>query len=496
MRLSKKNIEFGIILILIIAILSFLQFTTQNIIGWDGYWHIKSAKLILEHGFYDTFPWTQYSIIKDNYVDQQLLFRLLLIPFTTIGMMLGAKLYILLASIACFIFFYWLLKRYNTPFAAFWTLLYLLGSNELLYRFMLPRQMPLAIIALLLTCYLLEKKSYNKLFFTVLLFTYLYNGFVFSLIICIIYTFVDLIANKRFNLTPILYSFPASLIAFIINPYFPDTFLAFKTQIWDVNLVGNLYNQEWRPFPIDMFLYNTFLILIIFAIIFCIYLFIKSSQLKNTHLNQLIKKNKINIFYMILTIFFLLLALKSRRMIEYLYPFMILTSAKIFSYLFENKKNQKILKIGVIIATIVLIPMALLNIREVRSDILLNNFQDNYRDAALWMKENIPPRSIVFNNAYTFNYLFFMDSDIYYTHGIDLTYSYLYDKVKFVRYMKILEGEASTEENFVMQDYNPDYVFISKLKVDLNFFRYMQERGDDFDVVYQDKHAVILKVKR
>src|SRR3989338_5971674 len=80
-----------VVFFLFVVILSFIQFSVKDIIGFDGYLHIKAADLIKENGFFKEFPWTVNSILNTKYADIQLLFRLALIPFTFFGLINGAK---------------------------------------------------------------------------------------------------------------------------------------------------------------------------------------------------------------------------------------------------------------------------------------------------------------------------------------------------------------------------------------------------------------------
>ena len=84
------------IFFLFFIIFYILQFRVPEIIGYDGYMHIKIAELTKE-GIIKEFPWTTESILKDNYSDHQFLYRILLIPFTFFGLMF---LFILLTVIS------------------------------------------------------------------------------------------------------------------------------------------------------------------------------------------------------------------------------------------------------------------------------------------------------------------------------------------------------------------------------------------------------------
>ena len=95
----SKNKNILLVFILFLIIISIMQFRVAEIIGFDGWLHIKAADIIKEKGFIKEFPYTTESILTENYADLQLLFRVLLIPFTYLGLIQGAK----ISSIVTFI---------------------------------------------------------------------------------------------------------------------------------------------------------------------------------------------------------------------------------------------------------------------------------------------------------------------------------------------------------------------------------------------------------
>ena len=106
---TKNRITFAFVAFLIIF--SIMQFTVPDIIGFDGYYHIKIADIIKQHGFIKEFPWANHTILSDNYADIQILFRILLMPFTFFGLTLGAKIASILFSTIAFVIFYWFLTE-------------------------------------------------------------------------------------------------------------------------------------------------------------------------------------------------------------------------------------------------------------------------------------------------------------------------------------------------------------------------------------------------
>ncbi len=519
--LNKRLIAVSI---LFLIILSIMQFTVLNIIGFDGYYHIKTADIIKKQGFIEEFPWAAHTIFTDNYADIQILFRILLIPFTFFGLNLGAKLASILFSTIAFVVFYWFLTQNKIKYAFFWSLLYLFTAESLMYRFMLPRQMPLVISLLILTIYFLQRKKYLFLGITSLIFVLLHSSFVFQLILILLYFVLERLSfhhslnggetnlekkrgdrasvserashqsltgcvsslfnkifSKKFDYKIIIYSLSGIILGLLINPYFPNNISMLYTQIFKVNLVANLFNVEWKPWPFFEFIKNN--ILVLFYLLVSIFILIRNKKITKTQT-----------FYFSLTIFFFFYTILSRRMQEYLVPFSILALAFLLNSHLE-KLNKNFLNYIKISAILILITIGTVNFILLRQNIINNDFLYNYDNCADWMKNNIPKNSLIFTNAYAFPYLFFKNSDLIYTHGIDLTYSYLYDAEEFERYMEILQGTIKDDKDCIAQDYSPDYVFSGKVKQDVQLFNYIVKHKENYHAVYEDKWCVVLEVR-
>jgi hypothetical protein len=477
--MNKKII---VVSIAFLVILSLTQFIVPNIIGFDGHYHIKTADIIKKQGFIKEFPWAKHTIFADNYADIQILFRIILIPFTFFGLELGAKIASIIFGAIAFIIFYWFLTENKINYPLFWTLLYLFTAESLMYRFLLPRQMPLVISLLILTVYFLQRKKYLFLALTSLIFVLLHSTFVFQLLLIVSYFILEKIFSKKFEYKILLYPFIGIIFGLVINPYFPNNISMLYIQIFKVNFIANLFNVEWKSWSFFEFIKNN--ILVLFYIIASITILMKSKKITKTQS-----------LYLSLALFFLVYTLISRRMQEFLIPFSILTlSLFLNNYLIKFDKNE-LLKYVKLFSILMIVIIGIGNFILLRTDVIDNNFLFNYDSCAEWTKENIPKNSLIFTNAYAFPYLFSKSSDLIYTHGIDLTYSYLYEPKKFERYMGILQGTSKDDIDYILQDYNPDYVFSGKVKQDIQLFNYIVNNKENYNVVYEDEWCAVLEVK-
>ena len=475
----NNNKKLFLVFLLFLIIISIMQFRVNEIIGFDGWLHIKMAEIIRDNGFIQQFPYTTESILADNYADLQLLFRIILIPFTFLGLILGAKISSILFSTLCFTFFYWYLKKNSINYPLIWTSLYAISSIDLMYRFLEPRAMPLAMLSLILTFYFIDKLMYKSLMVTSLLFTWLYAGFVFQLVVIVVYLILNTIISKKLELKLLIYPLVGVFLALIINPYFPKNISFIFTQLFQVNLLGNMYNMEWKPWNIkELLIFNYLLFILLIGAV--------AINLKKMRLD------KKTLFFFFLSIIFLLWMLKTRRMQEYFAPFTIIFTAFSLNDYSAKIKGKKMVKYLFIALLIIL---AVINLIGLNTSIKNNHFLPWYKDGAEWLKNNVPEGSKVFINGYTFNYLFFYYPDLKYTHGIDLTYSYLKDKAKFSRYIGVLQGK-DPGFNIIKEDYNADYAVVGKVEQDIQLFDYIVKYKEDFELLYEDESIGILKVKK
>ena len=163
-----------------------LQRQTQAICcgDFDGYYHIKWARLLWENmrakHFPPAFTWLPLTTLNPHdYVDHHLLFHIILIPFTWFrDLQTGAKVAaVLFASLAVFSC-YWLVVRYEIRYRLIWLLGLLACSAPFLYRMNMTKAPPFAIIFLAAGTYFLFERKYWQLLPLAFVFALTYDMFV------------------------------------------------------------------------------------------------------------------------------------------------------------------------------------------------------------------------------------------------------------------------------------------------------------------------------
>jgi hypothetical protein len=136
---------------LFVTFLAMAQFATPNLIGNDGYYHIKMANLMRTEGLRPAFDWLPFTVLNaEEFVNHHFLYHILLIPFTFGDLRIGAKLASVVFPALTFLAVWWLLRGQRVPHAALWSLGLLVVSEAFIYRMSMPRSMSLSLGILVL----------------------------------------------------------------------------------------------------------------------------------------------------------------------------------------------------------------------------------------------------------------------------------------------------------------------------------------------------------
>jgi hypothetical protein len=88
----EKLLSGLLLLVVIVLYLYQIQFSTPNLVGNDGYYHIKMAEIMRLDGLKPAFPWLPLTILNPaEFSDHHFLFHVLMIPFTFGNLIIGAK---------------------------------------------------------------------------------------------------------------------------------------------------------------------------------------------------------------------------------------------------------------------------------------------------------------------------------------------------------------------------------------------------------------------
>ncbi len=502
-----------------------LQYSTSSICcgDYDGYYHIKWARLLWEnlraHHFPPAFPWLPLTTLNArNYVDHHLLYHLILIPFTWFrDMQTGAKVSaILFASLAVFSC-YWLVVRFEVRYRLVWLLALLACSAPFLYRMNMTKAPPLAIIFLVLGTYLLFERKSWPLLPLAFVFTLTYDMFVLLIIGVVIWTIVIGWTEERFEWRPLAFVLAGSLLGLVINPYFPhNLYLLYEHARMKIT-AGEFavkVGQEWDPYNSFDFVLNCYVALV--AMLAGYLAFDFSDR----------KRAQRPLYFLILSTVLMLMTARSRRFAEYFPPFAILFAAftlesfwqgrAVFTRLpqdvladlepfldrhetsaaeKEKKAESNWQLVKAIVVSVGLGTALFANVYRTSADIRESDPREHYEKGILWMRANVPPGEMVFNTDWDdFPRLFYFDPTHVYTSGLDPTYLHDQNSDLSDLYVKITTGETEDPGPLIRDKFGARWVFSDNTS-DHDGFHDNATRSGWFEVVYEKDDCRIYHIR-
>lgn len=520
---ERNHLDYFFIFLIAFFVFFYLQ-SAATLPDPDSFYHAKIADLIKKQGIITSFPWTQFSTLKDNYIDHHFLYHLYLIPFTIFfNPLIAIKIATIFLDIVLILFFYYFLTHFKIKWRFFWTII-LLTISPFLFRVSLAKAPVFSILLLLLGFYALVNYRQWFLFFLSFFYVWAYGGWPLLWILSLIYFIIDFIYDQTrkqsvFWQTVQLIISPihpqkkkkkrrdlffaltlGTLAGLIINPYFPKNIYFYYQQIYQIAIVNMQkiigVGGEWYPYTLTNLINDTgllFPILIIALLIFII---------------SLKKQKKISIILFFITLFFFFYTLKSRRSVEYFVPFGLLFASFsidsfLKSYLVKTQINlgflmapllKRILVVFIIGLGVIIIWFGIIDLKTVKGDMERGINLTHYQKAGNWLSQNTPRGSLVLQSDWDdFPILFYFSDNNYYINGLDQTFMYNYNKNLFWQWVNITTGKSpSNLVGVIKDDFMASYIFIENdhLAMD-NLFK----NNNFFKLVYQDNEAKIYQVK-
>ena len=491
-----------------VAFLAAIQFTTPNLAGNDGYYHIKHAYLMRTEGLKPVFDWLPLTVLNaEEFVDHHFLYHVLLIPFTFGDLREGVKLASVLFPALAFLSIWWLLRSQKVPYASIWSLGLLVISEAFLFRMIMPRAQSVSLIFLVWALYFLLNNNYKWLLPLGFFYVWSYNAFPLLLIVVITYIIAAAVLEKRIYWQPFAYAAVGVGLGLLINPYFPENLLFIYRHIAPKlgDPTATSVGSVWYPYKTTQLMENSGLTLVA--------LLVGVTALGLT--NRRMKTNTATSMFMVFIFGYMLF--QSRRFIEYAPPFVLVFAAFAAAPLLQSWLNKKalidtsrrgwipakLIAAGsrnvrrewmiAVLMVLVLIPALFINLSASRKSFEASAKPYTlYAGASAWLEKNTPQSSQVFQTDWDdFPRLFFYNTHNTYTLGLDPTYMQLYDADMYDRWVDITKGKVDSPSVLIRDAFGGAYV-ISDLRHE-NFLTKAEEDPDLVEV-YRDDDSVVLQV--
>ena len=473
---------------------SVVQFGTTGLAGNDGYYHMKMGYLIRTEGLTPDFPWLPFTILNEaSYYDHHLLYHVYLAMFASIdpavdgglGLTQGAKIASIFLPSLAFLAIWWLLKSQKVPYSWLWAMALFAISEAFLYRMSMPRAQSAALLLLVLGLHWLLQEKFKWLLPLGFVFVWTYNAFPVLLVLAGVYVTAVILLERRFIWQALVYPSIGILLGLLINPYFPQNIefilghLAPKLGE-SATRVGN----EWSPYRTWTLVENSVGALLAFLL----------GVLALGWQKERIDKRTLAALG--LAVVFGMMLFQSRRFVEYFPPFALIflafASAPILNewqQRWRHSWQRWLLPAGLLILLIYPLGMTVRDGRELLSN---SKSPDHYAQAALWLNQNTPAGSFIFQTDWDdFTRLFFYHDDAIYTAGLDPTFMELEDPVRFAQWRDITRGNIEQPGKIIRDEYGADYVF-----TDLKHEDFLEIAATDplLKELYRDEYAAIFAV--
>lgn len=481
----------------------------------DSFYHIGMSRLIPEQGVISTFPWLQFSVLKDSYTNQHFLYHLFLTPFTHwMNPIQGAKLAQVILNTGFIVLFYWLLRRMRVP-GAFWFALLLMVTAPFMFRLNLVKAPVVSLLFLFFGLYCLFRYKYLALFFTAFGYVWAYGGFLLLPVFSAVYALISVLTDwfRRGNIQPfsvvarnskeirMFFVATAGMLAgVLINPQFPQNIIFYWRQLVAIGIVNYQdiisVGGEWYPYnPVQLgadALLVTMLIVIALAVL----------------ITNWRRPSRQQLLVTAIFIFFLAFTLKSRRYVEYYIPAAVLwialtirhyagemTPARIWRLFHAAARQYKVVVVVMAAYILIMVPMIVIkDMRKLHQDYQAGISINRFAGAGAWLARNALPGETVFHSSWDeFPILFYRSPQAYYISGLDPTFSYEYDRELWNTIVDITTGKQRTGVYEAIRDtFQARYVFVEGNHTAMDR---VIEQTDGFYRVYQDDEAAIYGVK-
>jgi hypothetical protein len=484
-----------VIFLLFILGMALIQFATPDMPDNDGFYHIKLAWLMRTEGLKPEFPWLPLSALNpQEYYDHHFLYHVALIPFTFFDdLRIGAKWSAVVFSSLAFLAVWFLFQRQRVPYAWLWALALLGISDAFLYRMSVTRaqSLSLAVLALGVT-WLLERK-YKHLAVLAFLYVWLYNAFPLLVVLALLYLVALALVERRIEYKALLFIGGGVLLGAIVNPYFPDNIIFSWHHIFPklTDATSVRVGNEWFPYTTKQILENSFPSLVAFASgIFALGLSSKKMDVRTA-------------FTLLLALLFGLMFLQARRFVEYFPPFALIFAAFAWTPLIQDfisasaASTESTLKripasLPALLLSVAIILSVGRSIPRAREAIDNSKPYHLYAGASLWLEENTPPGSRVFQTDWDdFPRLFYYNTHNTYLIGLDPTYMQSYDSELYDLWVLITQGKVEDPSKIIASKFGSQYVH-----TDLNHGNFIKVAGKDpgLQEVYRDDQAILYEV--
>ena len=491
---------FSLVFVVAFVLLSLIQFASPNLVGVDGYYHIKVAQLLVTHGIPTPFPNLPFTIInQDDYFDMHMLFHVFQAPFTMLfdDLRLAAKVSVVFYAALTFTTMGWVLHRCGVRYPIIWVLLLFAVSSGFLHRMEMPRTQVFGLLFMVIASHFILRKKMLWLAITTVLFVLTYKAFTILIPMAAIGFMVHLICDRKIELRLGHAIFCGIALGLLLNPYFPNNVNFILDEILSKILSADYeigVGNEWYPYDTWELMQKTG---------FGLALFLFGAAI--TH-RQTWLQDKDVLYWFILTLLWLFMLTKSNRFTEYFSP----SAVMFFALAVKNDVHHKVTafknwKIWSLQKKLISGSAAVLCVVLVLGAIMRNIDETNahnerswgpintWRGGATWLKANTAPGSTIFHTGWDmFPMLYYYNSENNYIVGLDPDYLRKKNRQVFDVWWDYSYDTNYDSPRKLVETFGAQYAIS---KNDWGYFIEMAENSHEMKRVFRDKYTSIYRIE-
>lgn len=473
-----------------LCLLATIQFATPNLVGTDGYFHIRFAQVMRVQGIRPDFPWLPLTVLHpEAYADHHLLYHIFLMPFTYGDLRVGAKWAAILFPALAFVAGYRLLRDLRVPHAALWAVGFLAMSQPFLYRLNMTRVQGASLLLLISIVHVTLTGRHRWLGPLMFIYVWLYDGFIFGAVAVSLYVLMRGLLDHHVAWKPLGYVALGIAMGHLINPYFPNN-VYFTVEHILTKVMAPLANNgpinvgnEWKPYTTWNLVEHSLPSLLVF-LAGCFALGLQKERMTVA---------TATLFG--LTIFFGLTLFQSRRFIEYYPAFALLFCALAWQPLWQKTQQTTgwSTKFLPLLLLMLFVPAIWFNLQQTRQIVQRSTPHERFADAAAWLRDNTVPGSRIFQTDWDlFPQLFYYNIENTYVAGLDPTYQQHYRADLYATWRQITRGEVELPGLLISTMFGAEYVIS-----DLDHQAFLARAAADphLHEVFRDTYAAIFQVR-
>lgn len=207
---------------------AFLFLRFPLIYDTDSYFHLAAARRYATSGIVDSLPWARFSVMHQGYGDKELLFHLLLVPFTTLtDAAIGGRLALAALNASLVALLGWLGVTLIGRWGAVVPLLVYAGASPFFARAVRLRPELLALLLLIAATWFATRRRFLLAGVAVFLFTMSYTAFHVVVGLAIVWFVQEGMRLRRWEWRLPLTAVTGAGIALLVHPHFPK-----NLEIW------------------------------------------------------------------------------------------------------------------------------------------------------------------------------------------------------------------------------------------------------------------------